>query len=149
MKPSLYKINVRSGVIFTEASGSFGYARTMTNAIARFTLMAATAAALFCAQQLRAQDPVMPHLAGRQWVKAEPYFTAAAPAVPAERAWRLGPAFAIDSQTAPAVSGREWQLSSRMRFSIETASYQPSRLGMVAGLPTRDTAAAARFEFRF
>jgi len=106
--------------------------------------------ALLAAGTMAAQDrPTMPSLAERGWFKAEPLFTAAAleaDRLPAERSWKSGPAFAIDSPTAPAVSGRAWHLSSKLRFNVETAAYTPAPYRWT---PTRDTAVAARFEFRF
>jgi hypothetical protein len=107
----------------------------------KHALLAVLAAALMQAQDL-------PTLAERNWFHAEPLFLSVPP-VPAERAFVVGPAFTVDSNIAPMVSGRTWQPASRLRFSVETATYAPPRYRMVTALPTRDTVVAARFEFRF
>jgi hypothetical protein len=112
----------------------------------RMILLLAAAAAGMAAQD----RPLLPTLAERNWFRAEPIFTSpAAPAAPAERAWKTGPAFTVDNFTAPVVSGRTWEPARGWRFAVETATYVPPAYRMVSGLPARDTAVAARVEFRF
>lgn len=109
----------------------------------KHALLLAVAAFQIAAQEM---PSTLPALAERNWFKAEPFFVNALPErAPAERAWVAGPAFRIDNVTAVS-SGRAWQLNSKLRFSLESATYEPPHYRMI---PTRDTAVAARFEFRF